>query len=74
MTQRKASEEEIDKALSGGGIVFRKAPLEDKSPKGVKTKAKKKTYIRGTHGSAAAKHKAEIRRRRAARPSQHKGQ
>lgn len=72
MTQRKASEEEIDKALSGGGIVFRKASATPQST-GVKTKAKKKTYIRGTHGSAAAKHKAEIRRRRAARPSQRKG-
>lgn len=74
MTQRKASDEEIDKALSGGGIVFRKASAASAQPQGVKTKAKKKTYIRGTHGSAAAKHKAEIRRRRAARPSQRKSQ
>ena len=39
-------------------------------PKGeekVKTKAKKATYIRGQHGSGAAKMKPEIRRKRANR-------
>ena len=36
----------------------------------VKTKAKKKTYITGLHGSGAAKMKAEIRKKRANR---HKG-
>ena len=36
----------------------------------IKTKAKKKTYITGLHGSGAAKMKAEIRRKRANR---HKG-
>ena len=33
----------------------------------IKTKAKKKTYITGQHGSASAKMKAEIRRKRANR-------
>ena len=38
-------------------------PAEEK----VKTKAKKKTYITGLHGSGAAKKKADIRKRRANR-------
>jgi hypothetical protein len=33
----------------------------------VKTKAKKATYIRGQHGSGAAKMKADIRKKRANR-------
>lgn len=64
---RKAGDEEITQALTSG-IVFKGAKLksslkEDK----VKTKAKKKTYITGLHGSGAAKKKAEIRQRRANR-------
>ena len=42
----------IEEAIQGG-IVF--------------TKAKKATYIRGQHGSGAAKMKADIRRKRANR-------
>jgi len=64
---RKAGEEEIEKALTGG-IVFKGAKL--KSPQKedkVKTKAKKKSYITGLHGSGSAKKKAEIRERRANR-------
>jgi hypothetical protein len=38
----------------------------------VKTKARKKAYITGAHGSGAAKHKSEIRQRRKNRPSQKK--
>lgn len=51
-----------------GGIVFKgkKEPFDDKKIK-VKTKAKKTTYAKGTHGSGAAKMKAEIRRKRAGR-------
>ena len=60
---------DIEKILTGG-VVFKKAagpkPNEDK----VKTKAKKKTYITGLHGSGAAKMKADIRKKRANR---HKG-
>lgn len=60
--------DEIIKAMTGG-IVFKPAP----SPKNgaaagkVKTKAKKKAYKVGAHGSGAAKMKAEYRRKRAAR-------
>ena len=60
---------DVEKIMTEG-VVFKKAsgpqPKEDK----VKTKAKKKTYITGLHGSGAAKMKAEIRRKRANR---HKG-
>ena len=63
---RNVSDEEITTAMTTG-ITFKKAkPQEEK----VKTKAKKKTYITGLHGSGAAKKKADIRRRRANR---HKG-
>ncbi|WP_455591679.1 hypothetical protein [Bacteroides sp.] len=51
-----------------GGIVFKgkkDGPKQD--DKKVKTKAKKTTYAKGTHGSGAAKMKAEIRRKRANR-------
>ena len=49
------------------GIVFKgKSDKKKEEPK-VKTKAKKKTYITGLHGSGAAKMKAEIRRIRANR-------
>lgn len=51
-----------------GGIVFKgKAKDNPKEEKKVKTKAKKATYIKGLHGSGAAKMKAEIRRKRANR-------
>lgn len=51
------------------GITFRgragkSQPRDDGK---VKTKAKKKQYITGTHGSGAAKKKADIRQRRANR-------
>lgn len=64
---RKADDREITQAMTAG-IVFKGAklkasPKEDK----VKTKAKKKTYITGLHGSGAAKKKADIRTRRANR-------
>ena len=51
-----------------GGIVFKgkkDGPKQDE--KKAKTKAKKATYIKGLHGSGAAKMKAEIRRKRANR-------
>ena len=57
---------DIEKILTEG-VFFKKAkeggPKEDK----VKTKAKKKTYITGLHGSGAAKMKADIRKKRANR-------
>lgn len=64
---RKASDDEITQAITAGitfkGAKLKKVPTENK----VKTKAKKKTYITGLHGSGAAKMKADIRRRRANR-------
>lgn len=64
---RKASVDEIHQAMTAGitfkGAKLKKAATETK----VKTKAKKKTYITGLHGSGAAKKKAEIRQRRANR-------
>ena len=67
VTDRKASDEEITQAMTVGitfkGAKLQKAPDTNK----VKTKAKKKSYITGLHGSGSAKMKAEIRRRRANR-------
>ncbi len=66
-TTRKASDDEITQAMTSGitfkGAKLKKAPAEGK----VKTKAKKKSYITGLHGSGSAKKKAEIRQRRANR-------
>ncbi len=62
--------DDIDEVISGGGLVFRKPKnLEESNPKDekVKTKAKKKKYITGAHGSGSAKMKARIRERRANR-------
>ena len=51
------------------GITFRGGPKggSKKDEPKVKTKAKKKQYITGAHGSGAAKKKADIRRQRANR-------
>lgn len=60
--------DDID-AVIMGGITFKggaKGPKRDDSNK-VKTKAKKKQYITGAHGSGSAKKKAEIRLKRANR-------
>jgi len=68
--------DDID-AVILGGITFRgggkSKPKAKPGEEKVKTKAKKKGYITGAHGSASAKKKADIRRKRAARPSQRKG-
>ena len=50
-----------------GGIVFRKGPNNNKASDKVKTKAKKKKYITGAHGSGSAKQKAKYREQRANR-------
>jgi hypothetical protein len=64
---RHVGEEEVQQAITTG-IVFKGSKLSPKSGEAkVKTKAKKKTYITGLHGSGAAKKKADIRRRRANR-------
>lgn len=55
---------DIEKAITEG-IVFKSGKNPDgKKDDKVKTKAKKKTYITGLHGSGSAKMKAEYRRRR----------
>ncbi len=60
--------DDID-AVIMGGITFKGGPKREKrpEPEKVKTKAKKKQYITGAHGSGAAKKKADIRARRANR-------
>ena len=60
--------DDIDKVITGG-IVFSGGAKKTSgnSNAKVKTKAKKKAYITGAHGSGSAKMKAEIRRRRANR-------
>lgn len=58
--------DDID-AIIEGGIVFKRGG----GPKGgdgkVKTKAKKKKYITGAHGSGSARQKAKYREQRANR-------
>lgn len=49
------------------GLVFRKPPKEQKDDGKVKTKAKKKQYITGAHGSGSARQKAKYRQQRANR-------
>lgn len=49
------------------GVVFRKEKEKPGNENKIKTKAQKKKYITGQHGSGAAKMKAEIRRKRANR-------
>lgn len=57
---------EIDEIIEGG-MVFRKA-LKPKDDDGkIRTKAKKKKYITGAHGSDSAKQKAKYRQARANR-------
>lgn len=60
---------DIEKAKTEG-IVFKKgkdSSLQKKEEPKIKTKAKKTTYAKGTHGSGSAKMKAEYRRKRANR-------
>ena len=56
-----------------GGMVFKGGggPKKDDDDK-VKTKAKKKKYITGAHGSGSARQKAKYRQQRANRKSQKK--
>ena len=49
------------------GINFGRGGDKPKDDGKVKTKAKKKQYITGAHGSGSAKMKADIRRKRANR-------
>ena len=52
---------DVEKILTEG-VFFKKASAPKSKEEKVKTKAKKKTYITGLHGSGAAKMKAEIRK------------
>ena len=54
------------------GINFSSAPKEQADDGKVKTKAKKKKYITGAHGSKREKQKAKYRTQRANRKSQRK--
>lgn len=60
--------DDIDKVITEG-VVFRGGPKREPAAKagGVKTKARKKAYTTGAHGSGSAKMKADIRRKRANR-------
>ena len=58
-----AGDKEIQDVICSG-LVFRKAPAAKPMGGKVKTKAKKKSYITGLHGSGAARKKAQIRARR----------
>ena len=58
---------EIEKAITEGLVFKGGKSLQGKKEEKVKTKARKKTYITGLHGSGSAKMKAEYRRKRAAR-------
>lgn len=61
---RKASDEEIHKAITTGIVFHPTKQYHSKNENKVKTKAKKKKYIAGVHGSDSAKMKANIRQRR----------
>lgn len=63
---------DIDEIIETG-MVFKKAPKKVEDDNKVKTKAKKKKYITGAHGSGSAKQKAKYRTQRANRKSQQTG-
>ena len=59
---------DIDEIIANGGIYFeRGGTSHDPNADKVKTKAKKKKYITGAHGSGSAKQKAKYREQRANR-------
>ena len=49
------------------GIVFKGSPKTNLDKGKIKTKAKKKKYITGSHGTGSAKQKAKYRQQRANR-------
>ena len=61
---------EIDDIIEGGLVFKRGGSSGPKDNNKVKTKARKKQYITGAHGSGSAKQKAKYRQQRANR---HKG-
>lgn len=59
---------EIDDIITGGGLTFKKSSVgKPAKEEKIKTKAKKKKYITGAHGSGSAKQKAKYREQRANR-------
>lgn len=54
------------------GISFKKTSGQKKDDDKVRTKAKKKKYVTGAHGSGSARQKAKYREQRANRKSQRK--
>mgnify|MGYP000095293190 CR=1 FL=1 len=56
----------IEEAMMGG-IVFKGKKDKPKEENKIKTKAKKKQYITGAHGSGSARQKAKYRQQRANR-------
>ena len=58
--------EDIDKIIEVG-ITFKKTYKNKQDDNKIKTKAKKKKYITGAHGSGSAKQKAKYRQARANR-------
>ena len=58
---------DIDDIIAGGGLVFKGMPKGAPNKDKVKTKAKKKKYITGAHGSGSARQKAKYREQRANR-------
>lgn len=63
--------DDFDKILEEG-IIFKPAPKKASKDNKVKTKAKKKKYVTGAHGSGSARQKAKYREQRANRKSQKK--
>lgn len=60
--------DDIDEVILNG-ITFRGGPKKESAPSNgkVRSKAKKKQYVTGAHGSGSAKKKADIRKARANR-------
>ncbi len=59
--------DDIDEIIAGGGIIFKGAPKGGGKDDKVTTKAKKKKYVTGAHGSGSARQKAKYREQRANR-------
>ena len=61
--------DDIDAIIAGGGISWGRGGASSRTDNDgkVKTKAKKKKYITGAHGSGSARQKAKYREQRANR-------
>ena len=59
--------DDIDDIIAGGGIVFGRGGGKKADDNKMRTKAKKKKYITGAHGSGSARQKAKYRQQRANR-------